>query len=328
VPYFERALEIRKKVFGAGHPIALATQSQLGSQYAHLKRHKEADALLREVVAIDEKLRGPENRETLLAKDALARAYIVAGRLRDAIAIYETVLPLALKSDGVDSGLYQQVANNLGLSYFRMTDFTGALPLMLQVEAYTKKAYAATDDAQERAQTNLGRTLMRLGRHDEAREKLSAAYEHARRNRGADSATALDIVTTQATNEMLAGNDTAARARLAQIEAWPPKADKTERADRQELARVRGRLAENQGKWDEALAHYKECEDLVAKSSGPLSSSAWLAKRYRAALLRKRNGPGDREAGAKLAQDIMNGVGSRIADNSPLWAELRAIREP
>ncbi|MBI4621783.1 MAG: tetratricopeptide repeat protein, partial [Verrucomicrobia bacterium] len=93
--HLERAHALRRQHLGARHPETLHTAHSLFWAYQNADRVSEAVALGEEVVRLRTEVLGREHPDTLHSLDKLAVSYYsAAGRVEDAVRIYEEVVRL------------------------------------------------------------------------------------------------------------------------------------------------------------------------------------------------------------------------------------------
>ena len=93
-------LRLSERVLGADHPGTWGSRASLARDYL-AARDPRAIELFEQLVAYQERVDGPDRRDTLRARDELADAYQTVGRHDEAVAIYERILADTERSQSV-----------------------------------------------------------------------------------------------------------------------------------------------------------------------------------------------------------------------------------
>jgi eukaryotic-like serine/threonine-protein kinase len=214
-PFYEKALALREKLYGADHLIVALSLNNLAGVPMSLGKLEEARKLHERALAIREKTLGPVSADVAVSLNALASLDEDEDKLeeaergfRRALKIWQTVL-------GPDHPDVAVAHNNLGNLLRRKGDYAGAIAELerattiwppehpngitalgnLAIIYYKQKNYAEAlatfDKTIERGTKVLGekhpsvvsdlvdrgQTLDKLGRHDEAHRDLAAAVK-------------------------------------------------------------------------------------------------------------------------------------------------------
>jgi hypothetical protein len=184
----------------------------------HLTRlgsHAAAITLAAEVSAVAEQILGAEHPDTLTSRNNLAGAYQAAGRLGEAIPLYETTLTAYERVLGAEHPNTLTSRNNLAYAYQAVGRLGEAIPLLEATLAACERVLGAEHPDTLRSRNNLAAAYDSAGRLGEAiplyeatltarervlgaehpdtlrsRNNLAAAY--AERSQGHGTATSID----------------------------------------------------------------------------------------------------------------------------------------
>jgi tetratricopeptide (TPR) repeat protein/predicted Ser/Thr protein kinase len=131
-------------------------------------RNAEAEPLMREVVELRTKLKGPADRNTLEARDAWATQLQGLGRFEEASTIFKETLERREKTLGDADGDTVTSLNNYGAFLRSQGKNEEALVYLKRAAEGAEKAFSAEHPAALIAWGNYGNTLVRLDRADEA----------------------------------------------------------------------------------------------------------------------------------------------------------------
>ena len=139
---------------------AFSHASDLGLPYEALTLDVAVDAL--------EGLLGPDHPATLASRNNLAHAYESAGRLEEAITLYEQVLPDSIRVLGEDHPLTLISRNNLAGAYESAGRFTEAITLYEQVTKDCARVLGEDHPDTLTSRNNLAYAYYAVGRLEEA----------------------------------------------------------------------------------------------------------------------------------------------------------------
>ena len=100
-PTQKRALAIREKARGPGHPDVARSLNNLAMLYQAQGRYAQAEPLLKRALAIREKAFAPDHPDVALSLNNLAAIYHVQDLYAEALPLYQQALALR---DGDDEG--------------------------------------------------------------------------------------------------------------------------------------------------------------------------------------------------------------------------------
>ncbi|MEE2719426.1 MAG: tetratricopeptide repeat protein [Planctomycetota bacterium] len=131
--YFQRCLDIRRRTLIPPHPDIADSLQQLGSTYRHLQRAEEAEAYLRESLAMYDRLlntAGERDRGPLEAAQASVfnglGLLLSRSRPEEAIGFYTKSIELLDNQPGDDDWRVARLKHNIGMCHFRTGDLEAA----------------------------------------------------------------------------------------------------------------------------------------------------------------------------------------------------------
>ena len=137
-------------------------------------------------VSVVEDVLGPDHPDTLGVRNNLAGAYRSAGRLAEAIELYEQVLDECKRLLGTDHPDTLTVRNNLAVAYCSVGRFGEAVELFEQVLAERKRLLGTDHPDTLNTRNNLAHAYLSVGRFGEAVELFEQVLAERERVLGSD----------------------------------------------------------------------------------------------------------------------------------------------
>ena len=137
-------------------------------------------------VSVVEDVLGPDHPDTLGVRNNLAGAYRSAGRLAEAIELYEQVLDECKRLLGTDHPDTLTVRNNLAVAYCSVGRFGEAVELFEQVLAERKRLLGTDHPYTLNTRNNLAAAYESVGRFGEAVELFEQVLAERKRLLGTD----------------------------------------------------------------------------------------------------------------------------------------------
>jgi CHAT domain-containing protein/Tfp pilus assembly protein PilF len=179
---YERALErfrlsrdIRRDRLGASHGDTLIAQGNMSLVLARLGRWREADPMMREVLAGNRRLLGDGHPRTVTNMTNLGLLSMDLGRQQDARALLEEALTLTRKARQPQSDNLATALANLAALYITDMEFARAEPLLDEALALDERRHGPDHPALASTLNNLGQLHHATGRHADA----ARAYQRA-----------------------------------------------------------------------------------------------------------------------------------------------------
>jgi hypothetical protein len=172
-----------------------------------------------------------------------------------------------------------------------------------------------------RMRMNLARSLIDLGRIEEAKEELRQSLSVRLALYGERHAYVLSTEVRLAECELRQNDWPAALSRLDRIASLEPAMLAT---TRWEYRRLRALAVAAQGDLLSALGELEAVETEFAASGQPLLT-AWLKKIYRAELLVARGSAAEKAAGQALARQILDAITPQLVPQAPVLGRLRDL---
>jgi len=171
-PLLERALVLRRRVFGPEHPDVAASLDNVAYLLDNQGQYDEAELLYREALAMRRKLLGPEHLEVAESLNNLAGLLRRRGNYgeadtlaREALAMYRTLL-------GEEHRLVAESLNNLALVLQDQGDYTRAETLFREALALNRRLLGA-ENAEVAVNLNNLASLLRRKADYEAAEPFA-----------------------------------------------------------------------------------------------------------------------------------------------------------
>lgn len=323
IDYQQRALSLREKIHGAGHPECLNVQEDLATNLRLAARLEEAERIQRAALAAREKLHGRNSEQTLRQIVLLARLVGARGRTKESLALNQEALAIAEKTNGTESIQYAVILNNIALGQRSLGLTAEALGSMERVMPLYRKLYPAANPSRAVVEKNWGTTLLAAGRHEEAYAALQNAYDLNLRVHGPQHHEPADVLVQTALAAVELGRLDDADARLAQAKASP--AIEKSPVLRAQYLFATGLAAAKRGNVEDALASLENAEALLtSQSDGQMAR--WHIVARRAELLAARNRGDDKAKSRELAERFLGPGGAPFEPEAPIAKRMRALR--
>ncbi len=169
-----------ERLFGTGHPDAIAARDNIGATYRAAGRADEAIGVHKRAVADFERFLGRDHPDALTAGNSLALAYRSAGRLMEAIEVHERTLAARERVLGTDHPDTLASRNNLALAYRSAGRIPEAITLHEQALAARQHVLGTAHPSTLASGNNLALAYRSAGRVMEAievHERTLAARE-------------------------------------------------------------------------------------------------------------------------------------------------------
>ena len=171
-----------------------AIRSALGRTYLALAMYDAADEHFTRALAIDRRVLGDDDPQTLGSQQQLGRLRRAQGNFEEARKLYEDTLARRRRVQGENHLDTIGAINDAAVILDRLGS-PGAEKMYRQARAGFMKL-AGPDDAETlRTTGNLGQLLVRLGQYDEAEQLLRESYQGRRRVLGEDHPDTINIST-------------------------------------------------------------------------------------------------------------------------------------
>ena len=165
---FEKALALRKSLYGADHEKTLRAKERLATSYTYLNQWDEAECLYREVLLVQD-----EPNMAQLACRGLADMLRQRGDFRAALIYYYQVLPWS-KTRGLDQ--YYVTLKGLGIVYQRLDQPQMAEPLFREALEHFSLKHGPEHPYTLAALNNWADALLDLGQQTYATQLFADAY--------------------------------------------------------------------------------------------------------------------------------------------------------
>ena len=179
---YDRALELRREVFGEDHPLVADVHVNLGAAAIATGDLDAASESFRHAAEIIERSLGPEHGELRAPITNLGIVEYYRGEDKRAREYFERALAITERAEGKDSPALLPVLTNLGATCGRRLDYDDALAHYERALRIGIPAYGERHPEIAILRHNIGITLNSLGEHEQARTELEttvAIYEQA-----------------------------------------------------------------------------------------------------------------------------------------------------
>ena len=172
--------------YGADSTQYASLLGELGGFYRGQGRYEESEARFREALALLEAALGQKSAEYATALNNLAGAHRLLGRFEEALVEFDRCLDLYRATVGESHLLYAAGLNNLSLVYLDQQEWGRALECQTRAGSILAALPQARDELAS-SLCNQGALCQRLGRLEEAEQKLEEALVLFRDELGTDT---------------------------------------------------------------------------------------------------------------------------------------------
>ena len=183
-PYFEQALEIRRKALGEQHPDTASSLNNLGFLLKTIGDYTGARPYYEQALEIQRKALGEQHPDTARSLNNLGALLDAMGDYTGARPYYEQALGIRRKALGEQHPDTASSLNNLGFLLKTIGDYTGARPYYEQALEINRKALGEQHPDTARSLNNLGFLLYAMGDYTGTRPYYEQALEIRRKALG------------------------------------------------------------------------------------------------------------------------------------------------
>ncbi len=315
-PMLRRAMELRTRALGAGHPDTLSSLAAVGDVYFKQGRLAESEGALRSAVEGLTAALGDDHRSTLGVLNTLGVTLEKQSRPADALACFQRALDGLTALGGADDRDAIAAEFNLGFALF-------SLGRHAESEHHMRRALEARrrtlddDDPDILATLNALAGLMgATARLKEAEAFLVEALDGSRRLYGPDHPNTLVILNNMGMMLLETGRAAEAEPYVREaLEALRRRHGSEHPNTLSALANMAGAL-QSQGKFDEADRYHREAIEGMRRSAemGPDHVRTLIAVVTYAQFLRDR---GRLEGAEPLAREAHAGFGRTLGPGHP-----------
>ncbi len=171
---FRQAQEIFEISYGPEHSFAATGLQDIAVSLRTLDRPAEARELLERSLAILKRIHGPDHPNISFTEHSLGVVLVAQGDLNAAVPILEDGLRIRMATMGPDNPRTADIASSLAMVWADLGDLDKGLRLLDQALRGHEKAYGPDHGSTLETRRNLGRTLVKAKRYDEAMPHLEA----------------------------------------------------------------------------------------------------------------------------------------------------------
>jgi serine/threonine-protein kinase len=279
----QRALAIMVANGEGESPNALDTRGNISNALSRLGRHREAETIMRETIALSEQVLGESHPNVIIRRTNLCLVLIRLGEYEEAIVILEENIPRGVHVWGGDYAHVAFMHGAYGAALKRLGRMQESLESYLAAQEITRSRSGEDNMRYVRNLRGTASVLVDLARYEEAGSLLDVALVKAIAISGEQSADADNLRLRRGLLENLRKRHVQAEGHLRPLLDVP---ENFSSANFLVLQRELARALSAQGRFDEAevlvLAAISEQEETVGQSNAVnLSSYGVAAELYR-----------------------------------------------
>ncbi|XP_078345544.1 uncharacterized protein LOC144631047 [Oculina patagonica] len=172
VSYHEKALVIRKKIYGEEHADVAATYNNLGAVYHDLGQYNEAKEFYDKGLVIRKKICGEKHADVAASYNNLGNVYRDFAQYNEAKENYDKGLVINKTINGEEHADVAASYNNLGLVYVNLGQYNAGKEYHEKGLVIRKKIYGEEHADVATSYNNLGDVYRHLGLYNEGKEFL------------------------------------------------------------------------------------------------------------------------------------------------------------
>ena len=184
----EKALIIRKKIFGEDHADVATSYDNLALVYNCLGEYNQAKQLSEKALTIRKKIFGEDHADVATSYNNLASVYNSLGEYNQAKELHEKALIIRKKIFGEDHAAVATSYNNLALVYERLGEYNQAKELHEKALTIYKKIFGEDHADVATSYNNLALVYNHLGENSQAKELHEKALKIYKKIFGEDHA--------------------------------------------------------------------------------------------------------------------------------------------
>ena len=184
----EKALTIRKKIFGEDHAHVATSYNNLASVYNSLGEYNQAKELYEKALTIRKKIFGEDHADVATSYNDLAIVYNSLGENSQAKKLHEKALMINKKIFGEDHANVATSYNNLALVYSHLGEYKQAKELHEKALMIYKKIFGEDHADVATSYNNLALVYNHLGENSQAKELHEKALKIYKKIFGEDHA--------------------------------------------------------------------------------------------------------------------------------------------
>jgi CHAT domain-containing protein/Tfp pilus assembly protein PilF len=176
-PYFEKSVEIYRKLLPPDHPDLATATNNLGVYYLSLGKREDAEALYRRALEMRERARTAEDASTADTLVNLASLYGQDGRTSDAKSLLERAITIRRAVLKPDDPLIASGLQALAGLYEQLSDYPGAETKLREALTIRRRSQVADHPELTGVLSRLGQNLNRQQKYGESEDILRNAAE-------------------------------------------------------------------------------------------------------------------------------------------------------
>lgn len=315
ITYFQRALELKRKLGGDHDPDFEITQADLGKALRDSKKWEQAYDVLGRNLDLTRDLYGEDSENVASARNEFAYLLHDMGRFKEAAEEYRASMAIRARLGGEDTAAFAIPLNNLASALEDRGEYVAAEPLFRRSLELRRKGQDADSPMIAHAEFNLARLLLKRGNPEEA-GRLDASALAIYRTKYDENNRNVIKVRLQEVQRLLDMQETDdAEALLDLVLASEASLDDAYLARLHSLA---SDIALRRGSVDLALAESGLALDAALKGWGEHHPLVLAYALDRARLLKLQG----QDAKARELVDSVAGLADSFAETAPVRKEL------
>ncbi|HSX60715.1 MAG TPA: protein kinase [Tahibacter sp.] len=310
--FARKAIDILRAHLPADSAEVISATGFLTDVYERQGREADRERLLREMLTLRLRKLAPDSAWAITARNNLAQSVYLQGRLLEALPLFRENLEHLRASGQQDSPSYAITANNLASLSEQAEDFAAAIPLFR--EAYENSLPRADKPASPKLpmfRQNYGRSLLLSGQLQQALPLIEADIEASFDDDTERGRRQLHLSEWMRRNGRL---DQAARFAAGADEIFRPRVP-AGHPRLAAIARQRGLILRDQGRYDEAEAQLREASAMLRGTTNRISNPLIDVQVHLAELRLAR---GDKAEARALLGAVAAPLAERFVDAAPL----------
>jgi eukaryotic-like serine/threonine-protein kinase len=252
---YRRAYDLRKASLGDGNRDTLMSLGGVGRMLGVLRRHTEADTVLRATLEGFTKLLGEDHKETLDAKVLLATNVFNEGKYEDAENIALDILERRRRVQGSDHADTLATMSNLGQYMISRGNYAEAEKVLRKVLESQRRL---GDAPMTGTLNNIGIVLTRQLEYVAAEPYLREALERLRQEKGEEHPKTLEVISSLATTLMGAAKFSEAEPWASELLEKGRRVYGPEHVDTLKAMNIMGQVLMRQKKYAETESYWRE----------------------------------------------------------------------
>ncbi|MEK8021880.1 MAG: tetratricopeptide repeat protein [Candidatus Parabeggiatoa sp.] len=284
---YERALAIRKKVFGQEHPDVAESLNDLALLYKTQGKYDEAEKGYKRALAIRQKVLGQESLEVAESLHNLAFLYTRQAEYEEAEKSFKRSLAIKKKRLVQEHPMVANTLRGLATLYYAQGDYEKAEPLFERSLAIRKKVFEQESRTVAITLSGLATLYYAQGEYEKSKPLFEKSLAIPKKLFGQEHPDVAESLNNLALLSQAQGNDEKAKQWFEESLAIREKVFDQEHPDVAESLNNLARLYDAQGDYEQAKPLYERAIKMAKKFFKPEHPEVRLYSENYAGLLKK-----------------------------------------